>query len=186
MTEIPENHTSHLERPSWDELYMTLACVYAMRSPDPATRHGAVIVSSDNRPIAFGYNGHPKGGRDDSVYPTTRPEKYKTVCHSELNALLNRTMNAEGGTVYVTGPPCSACVIAMIQGGIKKIVYGQIQSTCVDRDDWEMVLLMAENCDIELCSYEGECPRDVLDNAKEYLFLKKWDIYDAPDLFWRR
>jgi len=163
-----------IPRSSWDETYMTIAVVYAMRSPDPSTKHGCVVVSGDNRPVGFGYNGFPKGSADNSRYPTTRPEKYRFIPHSELNALLNRTLNTEGGIVYVTGKPCSGCISSIIQGGIKKVIFGEIGSHCVDPEDWEATLLMADNCGIELVSYADNNPIDIFDRAASYLHLKGW------------
>jgi len=162
-------------RPNWDEIYMTLALIYSSRSPDPSTRHGCVIVSSDNRPIAFGYNGFPKGSKDNSLYPLTRPEKYAFISHSEIGALSNRTLNTEGCTAYVTGKPCSKCMVSMVQGGIKKIVYGNIGSHCVAEEDWNATLLIAENCGISLAKYDGCNPVDIFNKVGEYLEIKGWD-----------
>jgi len=78
--ENTENLVAHMPRISWDEVFMAMACVYAMRSPDPSTRHGCVVVK-DNVPVGFGYNGFPKGGKDDSIYPMTRPGKYTFLAH---------------------------------------------------------------------------------------------------------
>ena len=174
MDTSSENLLSHLSRVLWDEVFMAMACVYAMRSPDNATRHGCIIVDANNVPIGFGYNGFPKGGKNDGIYPRTRPGKYTVIAHSELNSLLNRSLNTQGGTAYITGRPCSQCMIAMIQGGIKKIVYGKIGSHCVDQKDWDTVLLMAKNCNINVVEYTGELPYNVLSSTQEYLKLKGW------------
>ena len=162
-----------LPRLNWHEAFMAMACVYAMRSPDISTRHGCIIVNSENVPVGFGYNGFPKGGRNDSLYDRDRPGKYRFFAHAELNALLNRSLNDSGGTVYVTGRPCCGCMIAMIQGGIKTIYYGKIGSHCVNEEDWNATQLMAENCGVTLI----ECPLDpmkALDITKQYLETKGW------------
>ena len=167
--------TGALPRLSWDETFMAMACVYCMRSPDPHTRHGCVIVDG-NIPVGFGYNGFPKGGKNDKIYPLTRPAKYRSLAHSELNSLMNRTLNTAGSTVYVTGHPCSGCIIAMIQGGIKKIIYGNIGSHCVDEEDRKATYMMVGNCDISLQKYDGKArqPYDALGLTQLYLKSKGW------------
>lgn len=50
---------------SWDEYFMGLAHLSAMRSKDPSTQVGAVIVSGEHRVVSIGYNGFPNGCSDD-------------------------------------------------------------------------------------------------------------------------
>ena len=78
---------------SWDEYFMSIAKLSAMRSKDPSTQVGACIVSNDNRILSIGYNGAPNGF-DDEKFPWGREgenlnTKYPYVCHAELNAILN-------------------------------------------------------------------------------------------------
>ena len=78
---------------SWDEYFMMVAKLTAMRSKDPSTQVGACIVSKDNRILSIGYNGTPNG-YDDKIFPWAREgeplkTKYLYVCHAELNAILN-------------------------------------------------------------------------------------------------
>jgi deoxycytidylate deaminase len=160
-------------RPTWDETFMSMALVYCLRSPDPATKHGAIIVDSQHHPMGWGYNGYPKGGTID-LYPTTRPAKYRHIAHSELNALLNRTINTKGGTVYVTGHPCCGCMVAMIQASIREIIYGKIGSHCVNKEDWDAVNLMSVDCGVKLTAYSGRYPVDIYNEVKDYLKLKEW------------
>ena len=167
-----ENLLSEIPRLSWEEAFMSMVCIYAMRSPDLATRHGCVIVDVDNHPVGWGYNGFPKGGTNE-LYPTDRPRKYNFCAHAELNSLLNRTMNTSGGTAYVTGKPCCGCMVAMIQAGIKKVVYGKIGSHCVDSSGWKDVIFMSEDCGVELC--ESKClPIKNFELTQEYLKIKSW------------
>ena len=49
--------------------------------------------------------------------------KYAYVCHSELNAILNYRGNLEGSKIYVTLFPCNECAKALIQAGIKEVIY---------------------------------------------------------------
>ena len=56
----------------------------------------------------------------DDPYST----KYLYVTHSELNAILNyRGGSLEGSKIYVTLFPCNECAKAIIQAGIKTIIY---------------------------------------------------------------
>ena len=115
---------------SWDEYFMGVAHLSGMRSKDPNTQVGACIVSPDNKILSMGYNGFPKGCSDD-VFPWERENaeddtetKYPYVTHSELNAILNyRGGSLEGTKLYVSLFPCNECAKAIIQAGIKKIVY---------------------------------------------------------------
>ena len=101
---------------SWDEYFMGVAKLSALRSKDPNTQVGACIVSNDNKILSMGYNGLPIGCSDDE-FPWCREgdpldNKYFYTTHSELNAILNyRGGTLDGAKMYV------------IQAGIKTIVY---------------------------------------------------------------
>lgn len=113
---------------SWDEYFMGVAKLSGMRSKDPNTQVGACIVSSDNKILSMGYNGFPMGCSDDD-FPWAREGqplkmKYLFTVHSELNAILNyRGGSLEGSKLYVSLFPCNECAKAIIQSGIKTIVY---------------------------------------------------------------
>lgn len=112
---------------SWDEYFMGLAHLSAMRSKDPNTQVGAAIVDQNNRVVSIGYNGMPYGC-DDDVYSWEREgdflaTKYPYVVHAELNAILNAPRSVRGCTLYVSLFPCNECAKAVIQSGIKCIVY---------------------------------------------------------------
>lgn len=113
---------------SWDEYFMGVAYLASMRSKDPNTQVGACIVSSANKILSMGYNGFPNGCSDDE-FPWKREGediecKYLYSTHSELNAILNyRGGSLEGAKMYVTLFPCNECAKAIIQSGIKEIVY---------------------------------------------------------------
>ena len=113
---------------SWDEYFMGVAMLSAMRSKDPNTQVGACIVNKDNKIVGLGYNGFPQGCSDDDL-PWEREgsllgTKYPYVCHAELNAILNSVgKDLSGCTIYVDLFPCNECAKAIIQAGIKKIVY---------------------------------------------------------------
>ncbi len=113
---------------SWDEYFMGVALLAAQRSKDPNTQVGACIVDESNRILSTGYNGFPKGCSDDD-FPWNRDEregetKYPFVVHAELNAILNtRGKSLVGSTVYVGLFPCNECAKAIIQAGIREVVY---------------------------------------------------------------
>ena len=112
---------------NWDEYFMGIALLTAMRSKDPSSQVGACIVSPENKILSLGYNGMPIGCDDDAM-PWDREgdpldTKYMYVCHAELNAILNSAHNnLKGARVYVTLFPCNECAKAIIQSGISEVV----------------------------------------------------------------
>ncbi len=114
---------------SWDEYFMGVAMLAAQRSKDPSTQVGACIVSGDNKILSIGYNGLPIGCSDED-FPWEKDDntpdhcKYYYSTHSELNAILNyRGGSLEGSKIYVTLFPCNECAKAIIQAGIKTLIY---------------------------------------------------------------
>lgn len=113
---------------SWDEYFMGVALLAAQRSKDPNTQVGACIVDCNNKILSIGYNGFPNGCSDDE-FPWNRDgeplnNKYFYTTHSELNAILNyRGGSLEGAKLYVTLFPCNECAKAIIQAGIKQLIY---------------------------------------------------------------
>lgn len=114
---------------SWDEYFMGVAILASQRSKDPGTQVGACIVNDDNKIMSVGYNGFPRGCSDDE-FPWERTAecqsktKYPYVCHAELNAILNAGGNSlKGCRIYVALFPCNECAKAIIQSGIKEVIY---------------------------------------------------------------
>ena len=112
---------------SWDEYFMGVAILSSKRSKDPSTQVGACIVNPDKKIVGIGYNGFPHG-IDDDVFPWGKEgsyvdTKYPYVVHAEPNAILNSTQNLRDCTIYVSLFPCHECSKAIIQSGIKEIVY---------------------------------------------------------------
>ncbi len=113
---------------NWDAYFMGIALLSAQRSKDNSTQVGACIVNDDKKILAVGYNGMPTGCNDDRM-PWEREgdpleTKYLYVCHAELNAILNSGgQNLQGSHIYVTLFPCNECAKAIIQSGIKEIIY---------------------------------------------------------------
>ena len=111
---------------SWDEYFMGVAKLAARRSKDPSTQVGACIVSPENIIISTGYNGMPKGCSDDEFHwgREGTETKYPYVVHAELNAILNANgRDLRGSRVYVALFPCNECAKAIIQSGVREVVY---------------------------------------------------------------
>lgn len=114
---------------SWDEYFMGIAVLSGRRSKDPSTPVGSCIVDrKNNRILSVGYNGFPFGCSDDE-FPWEREgdtlcTKYPYVVHAELNAILNnRGVSLDGSKIYTALFPCNECAKAIIQSGIKEVIY---------------------------------------------------------------
>lgn len=110
---------------SWDQYFMTMAYLISMKSKDPSTRVGAVIVGPDHEIRSTGYNGLPRGLEDHKYRYEDRDYKLKVVNHAEENAILNCSLmgvSAKGCTLYCPWLSCSHCAKMIIQTGIKRVV----------------------------------------------------------------
>lgn len=110
-------------RQSWDQFYIDLAKTISTRSKDPSTKTGAVIVRPDNSVCSVGYNGFPRGMKDDPADYNDREVKYSKIIHCEMNALLYARETVKGYTLY-TYPflSCDRCFAHMVQAGITRFV----------------------------------------------------------------
>lgn len=115
---------------NWDQYFMGVAKLSALRSKDPSTQVGACIVGDDNRILSIGYNGTPNGFGDEN-FPWDREgmpldTKYLYVCHAEMNAIINyrgSRKELENAKIYVDLFPCNECAKIIIQSGIKEVIY---------------------------------------------------------------
>ncbi len=142
---------------TWDEYFMGLAHLSALRSKDPNTQVGAAIVDENHRVVSVGYNGFPSGVSDDE-FPWSREgdtlhSKYAFVVHAELNAILNAPRSVRGCTLYVSLFPCNECAKAIIQSGIKKIVYESDKYNGTDTNIASKRMLKAAG--VKLCRIEN-------------------------------
>jgi dCMP deaminase len=125
MEQMPQKRTDYI---SWDEYFMGVALLSARRSKDPSTQVGACIVNDKNKIVGAGYNGLPMGC-DDNDFPWSKQgdfldTKYPYVCHAELNAILNNIgMDLRGCKIYTALFPCNECTKAIIQAGIREVIY---------------------------------------------------------------
>jgi dCMP deaminase len=115
-------------------------------------------VNSENKIVAVGYNGMPIGCCDDEM-PWEREAqspldtKYPFVCHAELNAILNSNIgNLSGCTLYVTLFPCNECAKAIIQCGIKRVVYAD--NKYADTDGVKASRMIFEKCGVTADEYK--------------------------------
>lgn len=145
---------------SWDEYFMGISLLSSMRSKDPSTQVGACIVSDDNRIMSVGYNGLPRGCSDDEFPWERKAEnqndtKYPFVCHAELNAILNAGgKNLSGSRIFVALFPCNECAKAIIQCGIKEVIY--ISDKYADTDNVIASKRMLTSAGIKLTQFESE------------------------------
>ena len=118
--------------PDWDTYYFNQCAVIQTRSKDKHTKCGSIVVSQDNRPLSQGYNSLPSGANDDIPERYDRPCKYQYMVHGEMNSICSAARNGVsllGAKIYVTGIPCMDCARAVIQSGIKEVIYdGERQS----------------------------------------------------------
>ena len=91
---------------NWTDYFLNIAKEVSKKSKDVHTQCGCILVHN-NKIIGTGYNSFPRLMNDDNL-PTTRPEKYDWMIHSERNALLNRTMIVDAFKAYMTTKPCFA------------------------------------------------------------------------------
>lgn len=125
--ELNKNRQDYL---TWDEYFMSVAKLSAMRSKDPSTQVGACIASNTNRILSTGYNGAPNG-IEDKYFPWDREgeflnTKYPYVCHAEMNCILSYrgdNKDLENARIYVDLFPCNECAKIIIQSGIKEVIY---------------------------------------------------------------
>lgn len=112
---------------TWEEYFMGIAKLSAQRSKDPSTQVGACIVNNDNKVVSIGYNGMPSGCNDECMpwgHGDGLESKYLYVCHAEFNAILNSpVVSLKGTRIFVTLFPCNECAKAIIQTGIKEVIY---------------------------------------------------------------
>ena len=137
---------------SWDEYFMGIAFLSALRSKDPSTQVGACIVDEDKKIIGIGYNGFPMGSSDDDLSWDKTGEyldtKYPYVVHAELNAILNSIKSLKGCTIYVSLFPCNECAKAIVQSGIKKVVY--LSDKHAEKDSTKASKRIFKNARVEL------------------------------------
>ncbi len=120
-----------MKRPDWDQLYLTMCYLVAMRSKDSHTHMGSVIVDRDNVLVSTGYNSLPRSieiDKEETRLSREGGEKYFWMEHAERNAIYNaarRGTELKDCKLYVPWAPCTDCARGIIQTGISKVVIHQ-------------------------------------------------------------
>lgn len=159
---------------TWDEYFMALAKLSAIRSKDPELQVGAVIVSNDNRILSIGYNGAPNG-YDDEKFPWTDKENRKYfICHAEMNAISNFNGNKkqlEDSKIYLTAFPCNECTKLIIQNGIKEVIYASNNQPT--REKYITSKLLLDKCNIKYRQFQLPCEILIEPNDKGTKLIRK-------------
>ncbi|WP_339022371.1 dCMP deaminase family protein [Spiroplasma endosymbiont of Crioceris asparagi] len=113
----------------WDTYFLAIVQLISMRSKDPNTKVGSVIVDDLNQVISTGYNGMARGVSDkDYSWSNDQSNgientKYPFVVHSEANAIVSARRDIRGTKLYTSLFPCNECSKLIIQSGIKEVIY---------------------------------------------------------------
>ena len=153
---------------TWQEAFMLQAVVIAGRSKDPSSQVGACMVDENNRILSLGYNGTPSSWQDDTFPWERKAEKdyhtkYPYVIHAEMNALLSYkgdNKSLEGATIYVTLFPCSNRAKALVQAGVKKVVY--LSDKYKETNDNIAAKICFDYCGVKYEEFNPELQRDVV------------------------
>lgn len=150
-----------------DAYFMRIALDVSMGSKCVRAQYGSVIVSKDGRIISTGYNGKPRGSSNDHICYRVGLEdnaaKPNCCLHSEANALLfSNPLDRMGGTIYVSGRPCTDCLLMIFQSGISRLVY-------LDEDNQTG---HSGNINKSFISEYGFCDKLIVDT------IKKGDLYE--------
>ncbi len=146
---------SRFVRPTWDEYFMSIARVVAMRSNCMKRKIAAIIVK-DMRVISTGYNGTPRGAKNCNEGGCPRCNGMAQsgtaldeclCCHGEENAITQAAYHGtslKGSTLYTTFAPCLLCTKMIINSGIAEVVFNQ------DYPLNETALSLLKECGVKL------------------------------------
>ena len=174
----------------WDEYFLKIAETVALKSKDPSSKMGCVIVDPKKRVISVGYTGMIQGADESKMTLSERPMKYHFVIHSEMNALLYAHKDLTGCTIYNMTATCDNCLKHCLQAGIKRFVYKKLRvhshstdpqhsMTNIETDE-AIIRLLASMPEVETLNIENgkTYTEDILDsydkNSEEYKRLIKW------------
>lgn len=150
----------------WDRKFFNLIKEYKQLSKDPSSQFAAIIVSDDNIPKSFGFNGFARGVIDSPERYNNRELKYKMVVHAEANAIVNAAGEGtptKGCKIYIDTYPCSSCCGLIINAKIKEIVINGDSSVHNDKtfqERWkesiEITKLMCEEAGVKIRIFNEE------------------------------
>jgi len=121
-------------RPDWDDYFIGIAKVVALRS-NCIKRKVAAVIAKDKRIISTGYNGTPRGvqncseggcPRCNNIEPSGKGLEECLCSHAEENAIVQSAyhgVNIKDAVIYTTFSPCLMCTKMIINAGIHEVVY---------------------------------------------------------------
>lgn len=174
----------------WDDYFLNIAETVSLKSKDPSSKMGCVIVDQNKRVVSVGFNGLVRGADESKLTLSERPMKYHFVIHSEMNAIIYARQNLEGCTVYNRVATCDNCLKHCLQAGIKRFVYRELRvhshstdpsksMTNVETDE-AVIRLLASTPEVETLNLTNGKTyiEDILDSypkeSEEYNRLVKW------------
>ena len=174
----------------WDEYFLKIAETVALKSKDPSSQMGCVIVDNHKRVVSVGYNGMVQGADESKMTLKDRPMKYHFVIHSEMNALLYAHKDLTGCTIYNMIATCDNCLKHCLQAGIKRFVYKELRVHSHSTDpkhsmtntetDEAIIRLLTSMPEVETLNVTNGKTyiQDILDSydqsSPEYARLSKW------------
>lgn len=175
---------------NWDEYFLGIAEAVALKSKDPSSKMGCVIVDQNKRVVSLGYNGMVQGSDESKMTLKERPMKYHFAIHSEMNAIIFAHQDLNGCTLYNRVATCDNCLKYCLQAGIKRFVYRELRVHSHSTDpaksmtnyetDEAVVRLLASMPDVQTLNLTNgkTYTQDILDSypedSEEYKKLKKW------------
>lgn len=175
---------------AWDEYFMKIAETVALKSKDPSSKMGCVIVDPKKRVVSLGYNGMLQGADESKMTLSERPMKYYFAIHSEMNAVLFAHQDLTGCTIYNRVATCENCLKYCLQAGIKRFVYKELRvhshstdpkksMTNVETDE-AVIRLLASMPEVQTLNISNgkTYMEDILssypEDSAEYTRLAKW------------
>ena len=154
----------------WDEYFMKIAETVAVKSKDPSSKMGCVIVDKNKRVVSLGYNGMLQGADESKMTLSERPMKYYFAIHSEMNAILFAHQDLTGCTIYNRVATCENCLKYCLQAGIKRFVYKDLRVHSHSTDPKKsMTNIETDEAVIRLLASMPEVKTLNLSNGKTYI-----------------
>ena len=174
----------------WDEYFMQIAEAVALKSKDPSSKMGCVIVDQNKRVVSLGYNGLVQNSNEKKLTLSERPMKYHFAIHSEMNVIIFSHQDLTGCTIYNRVATCDNCLKYCLQAGIKRFVYRELRVHSYASDpthsmtnfetDEAVVRLLAAMPEVKTLNLTNGKTyiEDILDSypkdSEEYAKLAKW------------
>ena len=155
---------------AWDEYFMKIAETVALKSKDPSSQMGCVIVDENKRVVSVGYNGLVQGADESKMTLSERPMKYHFAIHSEMNAVIFAKRDLTGCTIYNRVATCDNCLKYCLQAGIKRFVYKDLRVHSHSTDPSKsMTNVETDEAIVRLLSAMPEIETLNITNGKTYI-----------------